>query len=385
PTPLGLALWDQDRELHVRPTPSGLAAILWRYQSEPDGTYTRIHIAAAQPTPIQWELQPGSYLIELAAGSDTTTVRYPFSLPSGAERASDTRAIDLAIPDAIPAGYVYIPPGSFLFGFGRRGEEEFIRRWYETMPLHERTTDEYLIAEHETTIEDWITYLRQLDPEERALRMPRTDPGYHSHYVRLVEERGQFALYISPNHRERPSRLGQPVLYDARPIRRKQDWQTFPVTGITADDAQAYTEWLAATRVPGARLCREDEWERAARGADGRVYPHGDRLNPDDANYDQTYGRVEEAFGLDQVGSHRRSQSPFGLHDMIGNVNEFTRSFLDRDQIIARGGSFFNDKSTGAAANRLPITNALRFPYLGLRVCADLLRTDRPAATPKSK
>ena len=51
-------------------------------------------------------------------------------------------------------------------------------------------------------------------------------------------------------------------------------------------------KWLDRTgRVPGARVCEEREWERAARGADDRMYPHGDNLEPDDANFDETYGK----------------------------------------------------------------------------------------------
>ncbi len=58
------------------------------------------------------------------------------------------------------------------------------------------------------------------------------------------------------------------------PGRPAMVWQDLPVVGITADDAKAYAAWLSGTgRVPGARLCTDDEWERAARGSDGRAYP----------------------------------------------------------------------------------------------------------------
>ena len=74
--------------------------------------------------------------------------------------------------------------------------------------------------------------------------------------------------------------------------------------------------------MPGARLCSELEWERAARGGDDRMFPHGDELRAEDANIDLTYGRVDSAYGPDAVGSHPASRSPFGVDDLAGNVLE---------------------------------------------------------------
>src|SRR6185503_7285159 len=96
---------------------------------------------------------------------------------------------------------------------------------------------------------------------------------------------------------------------------REHDWRRFPVIGISAEDAIAYAAWLARTgRVPGARLCTEVEWERAARGADGRTYPGDHEFAPDDANIDVTHGKNDK--GPDEVGSHPASRSPFGVEDM---------------------------------------------------------------------
>ena len=82
-----------------------------------------------------------------------------------------------------------------------------------------------------------------------------------------------------------------------------QDWLRMPVSAISFEDAQAYVAWLSHTgRVPGARLCDEREWERAARGADARAFPGGAALEQDDANFDRTYGRIAAGFGPDEVG-----------------------------------------------------------------------------------
>src|SRR6202022_2636026 len=101
--------------------------------------------------------------------------------------------------------------------------------------------------------------------------------------------------------------------------RAEQDWLRFPVAAISLEDAQAYLGWLDRSgRLPGARLCDEYEWERAARGADDRRFAHGDTLSPEDANFDETYDR--KGFGPDEVGTHPASTSPFGVRDLVGNV-----------------------------------------------------------------
>ena len=143
------------------------------------------------------------------------------------------------------------------------------------------------------------------------------------------------------------------------------------MSGISPEDALAYTAWLDRTgRVPKARLCSEVEWERAARGADGRAYPHGDHLAADDANIDVTYGQRDGGFGLDVVGSHPASTSPFGLVDMSGNVWEITRTVTGTGYVIC-GGGYFNGAIAAHLANRQVITPEYRHLHAGLRVCAD--------------
>src|SRR6185437_4338943 len=144
----------------------------------------------------------------------------------------------------------------------------------------------------------------------------------------------------------------------------------FPVSGVSPEDAEAYVAWLAGTgRVPGARLCAEAEWERAARGADDRDYPHGYHLDPDDADIDQTYGKAPLAFGPDEVGSHPASRSPFGLDDMCGNAFEWTRSSLAPNEHVLRGGGFYYDATTARIANRQIPEPTIHDANIGLRVC----------------
>jgi formylglycine-generating enzyme required for sulfatase activity len=133
-----------------------------------------------------------------------------------------------------------------------------------------------------------------------------------------------------------------------------------------------YLAWLDRSgRLPGARLCREVEWTRAARGADDRNYPHGSRLQQDDANIDVTYNRKPDGYGPDEVGSHPASVSPFGLQDMAGNAYELTLPATPgTDSVIARGGSWYFGEVSAFITNRQPATTRNRDSTLGLRVCA---------------
>ncbi|HEX8819265.1 MAG TPA: SUMF1/EgtB/PvdO family nonheme iron enzyme, partial [Archangium sp.] len=160
--------------------------------------------------------------------------------------------------------------------------------------------------------------------------------------------------------------------YTSRPSGVEQDWRRMPVGAIDYADAKAYAAWLAHTgRVPGARLCTEWEWERAARGVDEREFPHGDALQPHEANYDETYGKQGASFGPDEVGSHPTSRSPFGLDDMAGNVFEWVDSVLQPGRPVARGGSYYFGSSTARIPNRETPEPGLRDLSVGVRLCAD--------------
>ena len=149
-----------------------------------------------------------------------------------------------------------------------------------------------------------------------------------------------------------------------------QDWLRFPVGGVSFHDGLAFAAWLDRTgRLPGARMCTEHEWERAARGADGRRFPSGDRARPDDFNHDVTYGVRLLALGPDEVGSHPESRSPVGLDDMAGNIFEWVQGAADLPA-TNRGGSWRQGEIVSRADNRELTDPTLRLPDLGLRVCA---------------
>jgi formylglycine-generating enzyme required for sulfatase activity len=105
--------------------------------------------------------------------------------------------------------------------------------------------------------------------------------------------------------------------------------ETHPVVWLSWFDAAAYADWA------GKRLPTEDEWEYAARGADGREFPWGTALEADRCNY-----RASAVGSTTPVGSFPKGASAFGCHDMAGNVWEWTASWYDaaEERRVLRGG-----------------------------------------------
>ena len=315
-------------------------------------------------TPIAREvLAPGSYLLTLAFPGRAPT-RYPILL-ARAER------VDFVVPlpeaDRVPRGFVYVAAGRFLFGSA--ADEDMRRSFFTTTPLHESVTGAFLIARDEVTYDEWIAFLRTLPPEERARRAPRVQGLTGALELKELPDEG-WQLSIQPASRAHTARMDEKIHYEGRARRADQSWLRFPVSGVSPEDAEVYARWLDQTgRVPGARLCSEREWERAARGADDREFPHGNRLEPDDANFDQTYGREPLAFGPDEVGSHPASRSPFGLDDMCGNVFEWTQSMLAANEHVLRGGGFYYDATAARIPNRQVPEPTIHDANLGFRVC----------------
>ncbi|MBL8620969.1 MAG: SUMF1/EgtB/PvdO family nonheme iron enzyme [Myxococcales bacterium] len=308
------------------------------------------------------EVPPTTCLVEVT-GPDTVDVRAPVALAPGEHR---TMALPLPPRAAQPSGFVFVPAGRFLYGAPQGNS---IRRTIAAPPQHAVELPAFWIARTEVTMDDYIAYLERLAPDARAERRPRSAAGFAGGLELERDPDGVWVIVFSHAEVTYRVRHDQRFRYQGRAARVEQDWGRFPVAGVTIADARAYAAWLDASgRVAGARLCTDAEWERAARGADDRTYPHGDQLDDDDANRDRTYGQVPTAFGPDEVGSHPASDSVFGVADLTGNVWEFVDS--PPHAIILRGGGWYQGNMSLWATNRWAGEPQLRDVLTGIRLCA---------------
>ena len=308
-------------------------------------------------------LPPGSVVLSFEAPG-RVAARLPLLLSRG-----QTLGLQLALPAAVsvPPGMIYVPPGRFLFGSA--DGSDLRRGFLSAAPLHEVSTDGYFIGRYEVTFAEWIEFLDDLAPEERRRRTPSSKIAESS--LTLTElGPGRWRLALRPTTRTYTAETGQRLRYEHRAKRADQDWTKFPVSAVSYEDAVAFAAWLNHTRrIPGARLCNEYEWERAARGADARTFPSGATLAPDDANLDVTYEREPLAFGPDEVGSHPASRSPVGADDMAGNVWEWTRSVQTPDAPVTRGGSWYQGELSARSMNRARSEPTQHHPLIGVRLC----------------
>jgi hypothetical protein len=103
-----------------------------------------------------------------------------------------------------------------------------------------------------------------------------------------------------------------------------------PATNVSWVDAKKYAEWL------NKDLPTEEEWEKAARGIDGRLFPWGNKWDPKKCNT-----RLSGIGGKTDIDKYPDGQSPYGCYDMAGNVWEWTKTFKeDNDTAIVKGGSW---------------------------------------------
>jgi formylglycine-generating enzyme required for sulfatase activity len=170
-----------------------------------------------------------------------------------------------------------------------------------------------------------------------------------------------------------------------------------PVITVSWDEASAYCDWLSNKTGLEFKLPTEAQWEKSARGSGGRKYPWGDDFpRGDSANFADKQSSISWADeNIDDgytytapVGSYPRGASPYGVHDMAGNVWEWCSDWYDSDYYkksphknprgpetgsihVVRGGSWGSDAGELRSADRRGGRSFDRDVDLGFRLCQE--------------
>jgi formylglycine-generating enzyme required for sulfatase activity len=245
--------------------------------------------------------------------------------------------------------YEWTADGAVRGGSYLSGPDEL--RCSARLPVHPAARDPYVgfrvVAVESRRSFDWIDvpageYVIGRDAGESRQRLVEVDafeltrtPVTNGHYERFVADTGA----TSPPHWPAPA--------------------DHPVTFVDWHEVSAFCAWA------GGRLPTEAEWEKGARGTDGRTYPWGD---------DEDEARAAVGVGIKHgstspVGSHPGGASPYGLLDMAGNVWEWTSTEYPPGERVLRGGSF---ASPGLAWARCTMRSHSRLgrrqAHIGFRV-----------------
>jgi formylglycine-generating enzyme required for sulfatase activity len=213
--------------------------------------------------------------------------------------------LKVEMPEEIPEGMIYVPPGPFILG----GEDGF--------PLQiARLEEGFFIGRHPVTNTQYRHFVEAGGYEEREYW---SDEGWQ-----WKQKKG----------------WTQPRYWDD--LRWNQPDR--PVTGISWYEAEAYARWA------GMRLPTELEWEKATRGIDGREYPWGDGFYPNKCNTRESGIRKTTPIGKYSPSG----DSPYGAADMAGNVWEWCADWYDenKDTKVLRGGSWINNQRSARCTFR---------------------------------
>lgn len=254
-------------------------------------------------------------------------------------------AVRFFTEEQIGPHYLYVPGGAFVMG----GDDACASARH-----HRRVeVDDFFIARYPVTCGEYLAFIRDLDrvdPQAAQARVPRLKAG--SGFLWYRDQNNQFAM---------------PAV-DSEGFQWDLYW---PVLGISFDDAVAYCAWYAQRTGVVVRLPTEEEWEKAARGTDGRLYPWGSRF---DATFCKMAASRPGQPVPERVGSFPSDISAYGVIDMAGLVSEYCDSPFGRDPAlrVVKGGNFRSTSDIGCRVTHREATPQ-NLPNLahGFRVVRD--------------
>ena len=227
---------------------------------------------------------------------------------------------------------ILIPKGDFLMG---SNESDPAVRESDFKPLHKIYLDDFYIDKYEVNVGQFKKFVAATG------------------YITDAEKNGgAWVITISKGGQEGNISWRNPGFSQN---------DNLPVVCLSWNDAKAYCDWAEK------KLPTEAEWEKAARGTDGRMYPWGSEWNPSKCNgneWDPRNDKTDHRGGLNltvPVGIYPQGASPYGVMDMAGNAYEWCQDWYDENYYlnaprrnplgpstgsfrVKRGGSFIRHK-----------------------------------------
>lgn len=270
---------------------------------------------------------------------------------------TDSGKPNMAVRSADGMTMVYIPAGDFMMGL-----EEGKPYHGNEKPAHTVYLDDYWIDQTEVTNSQY---------QKCVAAGICTHPFYNDNVV------GNFIFKSNAN------RIRNEYFYNSALAQH-------PVVWVRWEQAQTYCHWV------GGRLPTEAEWEKAARGTDGRDYPWGDDFFGEWVNYCDINGecKIPDSDWDDgyqntaPVGSYPDGASPYGVLDMAGNVSEWVADLYQYDYYstsprknptgpncaekrLVRGGDFSNSAANVCTTYRNDISPKSHSDAIGFRCATD--------------
>jgi eukaryotic-like serine/threonine-protein kinase len=261
------------------------------------------------------EVEAGSYLLRFRRSS-LASVDYPILLRPGEEIHVQ---VDLLAATELADSEVLVPGGPTLLG----GDDGLAPR--------EVDIPTFILMREPVTFGQYLQFVAEVC---------RTHPALIENYLPLTDEGNPYWEWTGQKFR--PAKIRRWGDDPQRLLR-------LPVVGVDAWGAQAYATWRTRRTGRTYRLPTEDEWEKAARGVDGRTYPWGD-------HFDASFCKMSESRPLSPApepsGAFAEDVSPYGVRDMAGGVADWAlprkephpentpRSSGELVRLVSRGGSF---------------------------------------------